>query len=147
MLVQEYEKQGGGYKKDQKDEDAKSLEQWTDQDWQTADGSAYADNGNRMKRYLPKDAWNLLSDEEQKKAKQKKRKGDSEGDQYVENTLAAKAARAYVDHGDASELSRDQLERLTKKELSKIASDQKIEGRSKMKKSELAEAIEQAHKS
>ena len=141
MLVQEYEKRGGGYKKDEKDEDAKSLEEWTDQDWQTADGSAYADDGERMKRYLPKDAWDLLSEEEKEKAKEKKREGDAEGKQFVENTLAAKAARAYVDHGDASELSEDQLKRLDKDELESIARDEDVQGRSGMTKDELASAI------
>jgi len=140
LLVQEYERRGGGYKGD-KDSDAKSLEQWTEQQWQTADGSAYADDGERMKRYLPKRAWDLLSDEEKEQAKQKKHQGDSEGKQFVENTIAAKAARAYVDHGDASELSESQFLRLQKDELSEIAGQIELDGRSKMNKEELAKAI------
>ena len=77
MLVQEYEKRGGGYKKDAKDEDAKSLEEWTDQDWQTKDGSAYASEDGETKRYLPKRAWDLLSDAEKDRTDRKKR---DEGD-------------------------------------------------------------------
>ena len=141
MLVQEYEKRGGGYKDDEKDDDARSLEEWTDQDWQTADGSAYADDGEKMKRYLPADAWDLLSDEEKEKAKQKKREGDAEGRQFVENTAAAKAARAYVDHGDASDLTEDQLGRLKKDELDDLAREHDIDGRSDMTKDELAAAL------
>lgn len=141
MLVKEYEQQGGGYRKEKKDEDAKSLEQWTEQDWQTADGSAYADDGKAMKRYLPKRAWDLLSDAEKQRAQQKKRQGDARGRQYVENTVAAKAARAYVDHGDASELSQDQLMRLKKDELMDLAQQQGVEGRSSMNKPQLARSL------
>ena len=92
--MQEYERRGGGYLKDEKDEDAKDLERWTKQDWQTVDGSAYADDGEKMKRYLPAKAWDLLSDEEKKLAEKKKQSGDADGEQFVENTIAAKAARA-----------------------------------------------------
>ena len=143
MLVQEYEKRGGGYKKDEKDEDAKSLEEWTDQEWQTKDGSAYAsgDDGP-AKRYLPERAWNLLSDAEKDRTDRKKREeGDDAARQYVANTVEAKAARAYVDHGDASDLSRDQLGRLNKSELDDLASEAGIDGRSKMDKGELADAL------
>jgi len=143
LLVQEYERRGGGYKKAKKDNDAKSLERWTEQNWQTADGSAYADDGTRMKRYLPENAWDLLSDEEKERAKRSKQKGDREGKQFVENTAAAKAARAYVDHGDASDLSADQLRRLKKEDLLSIARNENISGRSKMRKPELVDVIVQ----
>lgn len=141
LLVQEYERRGGGYKNDRKDEDAKSLEKWTNQSWQTSDGSAYADDGERMKRYLPEKAWDLLSEEEKRKAENKKSRGDAAGEQFVENTVAAKAARAYVDHGDASDLNKSQLMRLTKNELIEIARQQEIDGRSSMDKGCLAAAI------
>ena len=143
MLVQEYEKRGGGYKKDEKDEDAKSLEEWTDQDWQTKGGSAYAsDDDGPTKRYLPERAWDLLSEEERDRTDRKKREeGEDAAKQYVANTVEAKAARAYVDHGDASELSEDQLNRLNKGELDDLASNAEIEGRSKMDKAKLAAAL------
>ena len=56
MLVQRYEKEGGGYKDDEdQQEAAESLERWTKEDWQTKEGSAYADrDGEPMKRYLPR---------------------------------------------------------------------------------------------
>ena len=144
MLVQEYEKQGGGYKDDDdQKEAADSLKQWTEQDWQTKEGSAYADkDGEPMKRYLPAKAWDLLSDDEKQQTEQKKQDaGEDEAKQYVENTVAAKAARAYVDHGDASDLTVDQLLRLNKSELDDIARDADVEGRSKLDKEELAHAI------
>ena len=142
MLVQEYENRGGGYKKDEKDEDAKSLEEWTDQDWQTKDGSAYASDGGETKRYLPERAWDLLSDEEKERTDRKKREaGEEEAKQYVANTVEAKAARAYVDHGDASELSEAQFKRLNKSEVDDLASEAGIDGRSGMKKAELAAAL------
>ena len=56
LLVQEYEKQGGGYKKDEKDDAAKSLEEWGEQDWQTQDGDKARQDG-KTKRYLPKAVW------------------------------------------------------------------------------------------
>jgi len=141
MLVQRYEDEGGGYKQDKKDEDAKSLEEWTNQNWQTSDGSAYADDGDKMKRYLPEKAWDLLSEEEKRQAENKKERGDADGKQFVENTAAAKAARAYVDHEDASELSRDQLMKLKKDELLELAREYEISGRSSMRKVTLAKSL------
>ena len=47
LLVQEYEKQGGGYKQDKKDDAAKSLEEWTDQNWQTMSGEGEAGQPHR----------------------------------------------------------------------------------------------------
>ena len=148
MLVQRYEAEGGGYKdNDEQEEAAKSLSEWTEQDWQTKEGSAYADeDGEPMKRYLPAKAWDLLSEEEkQRTEKKKEEEGEDAGKQFVENTVEAKAARAYVDHGDASDLSVDPLMRLTKKELDNIARDADVDGRSKMDKEDLAHAIHEVH--
>ncbi|MEM6315612.1 MAG: hypothetical protein AAF743_16105, partial [Planctomycetota bacterium] len=144
LLVQEYEKQGGGYKNDGKlTDNQKSLKRWTEEDWQTIDGEANADlpDGGK-KRYLPEKAWDLLSEEEKKKTAKKKRDEGADGaKQFVANTVAAKAARKFVSHGDASDLTADQLERLTKDELYEIAKDEDIDGRSSMNKPELAASI------
>ncbi|MEM6560523.1 MAG: hypothetical protein AAF656_02895 [Planctomycetota bacterium] len=144
LLVQEYEKQGGGYKNDGKlTDNQKSLKRWTEEDWQTIDGEADADlpDGGK-KRYLPEKAWDLLSEEEKKKTAKKKRDEGADGaKQFVANTVAAKAARKFVSHGDASDLTADQLERLTKDELYEIAKDEDIDGRSSMNKPELAASI------
>ena len=144
MLVQEYEKQGGGYKDDDdQKEAADSLKQWTEQDWQTKEGSAYADkDGEPMKRYLPAKAWDLLSDDEKQKTDQKKQEeGEEAAKQFVDNTAKAKAARKYVSHDDASDLTLEMLHRLSKSELSDIAAGEDVAGRSKMDKEELAHAI------
>jgi hypothetical protein len=93
LLTQEYEKQGGGYK-GPKDKRQKSLEKWGNEDWQTKDGEARARGKNgETKRYLPKKAWEQLSDEEKKATDTKKRKASKSGKQHVSNTGAARNAR------------------------------------------------------
>ncbi len=93
LLTREYEKQGGGYT-GPKDKRQRSLEKWGKEDWQTKDGRARA-RGNRgeTKRYLPKKAWEQLSEAEKKATDAKKRKESKSGRQHVSNTGAAKAAR------------------------------------------------------
>jgi hypothetical protein len=93
LLTQEYEKRGGGYKGD-KDESQKNLEKWTDEEWQTQEGDAQARGGDgETKRYLPKKAWEKISDEEKRETEGKKREGSRQGQQYVANTEKAKQAR------------------------------------------------------
>ena len=147
LLTTEYEKQGGGYK-GAKTEEQKSLESWTNEEWQTKEGNAEAvgegeDGGT--KRYLPKKAWDLLSASDKKKTDQKKQdEGEAAAKQFVENTAKAKAARKYVTNGDAADLTVDMLERLGKKELDDLAKKQDVTGRSKMDKHELAQAIRES---
>ena len=92
LLTQEYEKRGGGYKGEQ-DESQKNLQQWTEEEWQTQDGDAQARGENETARYLPKKAWENMSEEEKQETEQKKREGSRQGQQYVENTEEAKQAR------------------------------------------------------
>ena len=68
--------------KSETDEGQKHLSQWTDEEWQTQDGSANAkqDDGS-VKRYLPKKAWENLSDKEKKETEDLKAKGDKDGNQ------------------------------------------------------------------
>ncbi|BAU11317.1 hypothetical protein LEP3755_18100 [Leptolyngbya sp. NIES-3755] len=89
MLVREYEKRGGGYKQSEKDEAAKSLEEWTEADWQTEDSSERAREGDVTKRYLPKAVWDKLSDAEKAEAERTKEEASKHGDQYVELPPAA----------------------------------------------------------
>jgi len=93
LLTQEYEKQGGGYK-GEKGKSQKNLEKWTEEEWQTKEGDAEArqDDG-QTKRYLPKKAWEHMSEEEKEETEQKKRESSKSGQQYVENTDEAKQAR------------------------------------------------------
>ena len=138
LLVQEYEKQGGGYKKDEKDDAAKSLEEWGEQDWQTQDGNK-ARQDDKTKRYLPKEVWSILSDEEKQKAEEIKQKASKEGEQYVEWTPAIKKAMK-----EAGYTETDDSDDITKQELYDKARELDIDGRSKMDKAQLQEAVNQA---
>ncbi len=136
LLVHEYEKHGGSYL-GEKDEAAKSLEAWTDQNWQTQEGSsakARQDDGS-TNRYLPEKAWGLLSDAEKQEAERKKRQGSRKGQQYVENTLAAKEARKTTVGEEPS---------TTKQQLYKQAQKLGIKGRSAMSKLDLEQAVARA---
>ncbi len=133
LLTQEYEKQGGGYK-GEKDDSQKHLEQWTEEQWQTKEGSANArhDDGETS-RYLPKEAWENLSEGEKEETERKKREGSRQGKQHVGNTAEAKEARAGA-HEEApvegyDELSvdgaKEKLEGLSQKDLTKARSYEK----------------------
>ena len=135
LLVQEYEKQGGGYKKDDKDEAAESLEAWGEQDWQTQDGNSARQDG-KTKRYLPKEVWQRLSKEEKKEAEEIKQKASKKGEQYVEWTPAIKRAMAEAGYSDSDS------DDATKQELYEKARELDIDGGSKMNKAELQEAVE-----
>jgi len=93
LLTREYEKRGGGYK-GEKGQSQKDLEQWTEEEWQTREGAAEArqDDGE-TRRYLPKKAWENMSEEEKEETERKKREGSKRGQQYVENTDEARQAR------------------------------------------------------
>lgn len=134
LLVQEYKKKGGDYKKDKKDNQAKSLDEWTKQDWQTSSGKDRARKDGKTKRYLPKKVWDQLSNEEKEEAERKKEKASKKGNQYVAWTSAIK--RAFREAGYSEDGSR-----LSKKDLEKKARKLGIEGRSKMSKDELKKAI------
>ena len=89
MLAHEYEAQGGDYLSDERTESQKSLEHWTDEEWQTSDGKI-AIRGDTTERYLPKAAWDKLTPAEKKAANAKKEDGSHDGEQYVEWTDAVK---------------------------------------------------------
>ena len=102
LLVKEYEKQGGGYKQEEKDAAAQSLEEWGEQDWQTQGGDAKARQDNKTKRYLPKAVWEKLSDAEKQEAEQFKQEASRQGKQYVEWTPAIKRAMAEAGYSEAN---------------------------------------------
>ena len=79
LLVQEYEKQGGGYKKNEKDEAAKSLEEWGEQNWQTAEGEGQARQDDKTKRYLPEEVWKKLTQSEKTGSQTQQGKGFKAG--------------------------------------------------------------------
>lgn len=136
LLVQEYEKQGGGYKKDEKDDAAESLEEWSEQDWQTQSGTKARQDG-KTKRYLPKEVWERLSESEKKEAEQIKQQASREGKQYVEWTPAIKRAMQEAGYSESDNEP-------TKQELYQQAQELDIDGRSQMNKDELQDAIAEA---
>ncbi|OKL55920.1 hypothetical protein UA08_08828 [Talaromyces atroroseus] len=97
LMASEYKKRGGSYTTDKEtgqDESQKHLSQWTDEKWQTKEGDANAtrDDGTK-KRYLPKKAWENLSEGEKEETEAKKEEGEKRGKQYVGNTEKAKEQR------------------------------------------------------
>ena len=93
LLTQEYEKRGGGYK-GEKGQSQKNLEKWAEEEWQTKEGDADARQDDaETKRYLPKKAWENMSEEEKEETETRKHKGSKKGQQYVSNTQEAKRAR------------------------------------------------------
>lgn len=103
MMASEYKKRGGSYTTDKEtgqDESQKHLSNWTDEEWQTREGVANAtkDDGTK-KRYLPKKAWENMSDEEKEETEKKKEEGEKEGKQYVGNTGKAKEERRRASKG------------------------------------------------
>ena len=91
LVTQEYGKEGGGYHGG-KSKSQKSLKNWGDEHWTTADGKP-AKRGKTMARYLPAKAWDALSDKEKKATDAPKRKASRSGRQYVANTAPAARAR------------------------------------------------------
>lgn len=91
LLTSEYEAQGGGYRHEgERTASQEHLQEWTRQDWRTADGGDRARGSDGTRRYLPDAAWELLSDEEKQATDTRKRQGR---EQHVANTDAAKEAR------------------------------------------------------
>ncbi|MGY1738239.1 hypothetical protein [Geodermatophilus sp. SYSU D00684] len=91
LLTHEYEAAGGGYRHEgERSESQRHLQEWTRQDWRTADGGDRARGEGGTKRYLPHAAWELLSDEEKRATDARKR---GSGEQHVADTGAAREAR------------------------------------------------------
>jgi len=69
----------------------KSLKTWSDQEWQTSDGSP----SKGKKRYLPKAAWDALSPGEKAATPAAKSKGNAKGKQFVKqpDKIATKVGR------------------------------------------------------
>ena len=101
LLKREYESAGGGYL-GEKDETQQHLSEWTAEEWQTSDGSPRArtddpeEKGGASKRYLPKEAWERLSDEEITETNAAKAEGSARGEQFVPNPEPAAEARTHL---------------------------------------------------
>ena len=138
LLVQEYEKQGGGYKGD-KGEAAQSLEEWTNQKWQTQEGDADAQKGDTTKRYLPQKAWAMLTDEQTQEAEKTKREVDKKGEQHADWPDVVKKAMWTLGYAEGEDIPKP-----SKAELQTWAAQLDISGRSTMSKDELVQAIRDA---
>ncbi|KAJ5557466.1 hypothetical protein N7494_001381 [Penicillium frequentans] len=110
MMASEYKKRGGSYNtsKEDQSESQKHLDQWSKEDWQTKEGSGTAkkEDGTR-KRYLPKEAWEQMSDDEKEKTDDKKVKESKKGKQFVGNTTEAKSARKKASRDSADSPDED----------------------------------------
>jgi len=91
LVAQEYEKEGGAYKKP-RSAGQKNLDQWEKEHWTTSDGKK-ARRKEGTARYLPEDAWKALSPEERSATNKKKLEGSRKGKQFVGNTDTAARAR------------------------------------------------------
>jgi hypothetical protein len=89
LLVQQYEKQGDGYRGD-KDAAQKHLKDWPNENWQKRNGST-RDRHGKTDRFLPEKAWEKLTPAQ--KDRPEKRRASRKGTQFVPNTSAATAAR------------------------------------------------------
>ncbi|KAI5203143.1 hypothetical protein E4T39_04395 [Aureobasidium subglaciale] len=113
MMAAEYKKRGGGYTTDKKDQDdsQKHLSKWGEEDWQTKDGSGNAkkEDGTQQ-RYLPKKAWENMSEAEKKETDNKKQAESKQGKQHVENTDKAKENRKQANEEEDEEFEKKKQE-------------------------------------
>ena len=96
MMAKEYKNRGGDYNtpKSDKDESQEHLDKWTEEEWQTKEGSGHAKKADgTQKRYLPKKAWEEMDEGEKEATDQKKQTESKQGKQFVGNTGRAKRAR------------------------------------------------------
>lgn len=137
LLAAEYKRRGGGYRGD-RTRSARDLDAWTDQQWQTRDGSARARRGGATSRYLPRGAWQKLSADEKRRTEDRKRRGSRSGHQHIPNAPAARQA-------GSNQRERSQtLEDMTKAALYERAKRLEIPGRSTMDKRSLLRAVRRA---
>ncbi|MFI6131556.1 DUF5872 domain-containing protein [Micromonospora sp. NPDC051141] len=92
LLTNEYKKRGGGFE-GPKDARQRSLQRWGGEQWQTRSGDTRARHNGETDRYLPKQAWEELSEQDRRETDRRKRRASRTGRQYVPNTGPAKRAR------------------------------------------------------
>ena len=125
LAVHDYKEAGGGYAGPKTADN--HLSQWTREEWGTKSGHK---SGEAGERYLPKKARETLTDEEYSRTTKKKQADTRRGKQFSQQPpdVAAKAADT-------------RLETLTVAELRKRANSAGVEGRSKMGKAALVQAL------
>ncbi|PWY75002.1 hypothetical protein BO70DRAFT_412052 [Aspergillus heteromorphus CBS 117.55] len=102
LTAQTYKSRGGDYttSKDEQKSPQENLSKWSEEDWQTKEGTGAAlqKDGTR-KRYLPRKAWEGMSEGEKERTERKKVRGGREGRQFVGNTGVARRRRGEVSRG------------------------------------------------
>jgi hypothetical protein len=131
LLVQEYERRGGGYRGG-KDEAARSLGRWSAQRLSTRDEAARARGGGSVARYLPREAWRRLSPAERREAETSKRRAERQGRSRVAWPAAVKRVMRELD---------EEREQTTKAALYERARALDLPRRSRMNKAQLYEAV------
>lgn len=92
LLSKRYKDAGGGYS-GSKTKSQRSLSKWTKQEWTTKSGKPSSKTGER---YLPKKAISALTPSEYASTTAAKRKGKSQGKQFVKQPKAiAKKVKPY----------------------------------------------------
>lgn len=131
LAVQEYKKAGGEFVGEKADDN--SLQQWTEEDWGTKSARK---SGDTHERYLPKAARNNLSDKDYARTTAQKRADHAKGRQFSQQPKdVAEKTKPYRKTGGAEN---------TKASLYEAAKRKNIPNRSRMTKSELAEALQRA---
>ncbi|KAL5522722.1 hypothetical protein ACEPAG_8740 [Sanghuangporus baumii] len=101
MMASEYKKQMHERReepyttdKSEQSEGQKHLNDWTKEEWQTSEGKGNAKQADGTEqRYLPKKAWESMTEEEKEATNKAKLEGSARGEQYVSNTSEAQKAR------------------------------------------------------
>ena len=131
LAVQAYKRQGGGYADAGPDRSETDLNKWTEEEWGTKSGNQSSATGER---YLPRKVRMLLTEEEYRQSTDKKREDSHEGDeQFSGQPEAVRDKVATIrERGPTREM------------LAGRARDLEIDGRSRMDKAELLDAINEA---
>ncbi|KAL5481042.1 hypothetical protein ACEPAI_9983 [Sanghuangporus weigelae] len=80
--------------KSEQSEGQKHLNDWTKEEWQTSEGKGNAKQADGTEqRYLPKKAWESMTEEEKEATNKAKLEGSARGEQYVPNTSEAQKSR------------------------------------------------------
>lgn len=133
LAVQEYKRRGGGYRGGKRSDN--SLREWTEEEWGTRSGRKSTETGER---YLPKKAREALSKEEYERTTAKKRADKAKGKQFSSQPADVREKTApYRAEGGG----KNGAEEPTRKELMEEARKRDVEGRSKMSKEELMDAV------
>lgn len=131
MAVAEYKQEGGGYKGSKAADN--HLTEWTEEEWDTRSGKPSGETGER---YLPKAARKSLSAEEYDRTTARKRADTRKGRQFSRQPADVARKTAAARHDGAAQP--------TKAALMAQARRHNIQGRSRMTKDQLAQALEQA---